>query len=67
MTGGRYSMLIVAYGRGDDPQNDPSVKVGIYDSLDAVVMMAWSIWRRRRQAASTLSYYKRGFNVQLKD
>jgi hypothetical protein len=28
-------------------------------------IMAWSIWRRRHQAASTLCHYKRRSNAQL--
>jgi hypothetical protein len=40
MLGGRFSTVIVASGKGEDPLNDPSVTIGIYDSTDAVVIDA---------------------------
>ncbi|MBI1339855.1 hypothetical protein GC169_06550 [bacterium] len=37
MREGRWTVLIVASGEGDDPMNDDKVRVGFYDSTDKLV------------------------------
>jgi hypothetical protein len=37
MREGKWTVAIVVHGKGDDPMNDPSVKIGFYDSADALV------------------------------
>lgn len=37
MREGEWTVLIVVSGKGADPMNDPNVRVGIYDSKDALV------------------------------
>lgn len=37
MRGGSWTVLVVVTGQGKDPMNDPSVKVGFYNSKDQMV------------------------------
>ncbi len=37
MREGRWAVLIVVSGEGDDPMNDDKVRIGFYDSADALV------------------------------